>query len=124
MVVKSERTGERPEAVEIAGTDVWLRRNIVEGERGEQDGEGGSVKVKVFTYEELHFTDPTGELTVDGAKADFDAVWAAHERDGMGDSERISAVERAAADNGKQMETVFQAVAELGDMIATAGGGA
>lgn len=124
MVVKSERTGDRPETVEIAGTDVWLRRGIAEGEREEQGGEGGSVKVKVFTYEELHFADPTGELTVDGAKADFDAVWAEHERDGMGDSERISAVEQATADNGKQMETVFQAVAELGDMIATAGGGA
>lgn len=124
MVVKSERTGERPETVEIAGTDVWLRRGIAEGEREEQGGEGGSVKVKVFTYEELHFTDPMGQLTVDGAKADFEAVWAEHERDGMGDSERISAVEQATADNGKQMETVFQAVAELGDMIATAGGGA
>lgn len=124
MVVKSERTGERPETVEIAGTDVWLRRGIAEGEREEQGGEGGFVKVKVFTYEELHFTDPTGQLTVDGAKADFEAVWAEHERDGMGDSERISAVEQATADNGKQMETVFQAVAELGDMIATAGGGA
>ena len=53
MVVKSERTGERPETVEIAGTDVWLRRGIAEGEREEQGGEGGSVKVKVFTYEEL-----------------------------------------------------------------------
>ena len=74
MVVKSERTGERPETVEIAGTDVWLRRGISEGEREEQGGEGGSVKVKVFTYEELHFTDPTGELTVEGAKADFDTV--------------------------------------------------
>lgn len=74
MVVKSERTGERPETVEIVGTDVWLRRGIAEGEREEQGGEGGSVKVKVFTYEELHFTDPTGELTVEGAKADFDTV--------------------------------------------------
>ncbi len=87
MVVKSERTGERPETVEIAGADVWLRRGISEGEREEQGGEGGSVKVKVFTYEELHFTDPTGELTVEGAKADFDTVWGEHERDGMGDSE-------------------------------------
>ena len=68
MVVKSERTGERPEAVEIAGTDVWLRRGIAEGEREEQGGEGGSVKVKVFTYEELHFTDPTGELTVEAQR--------------------------------------------------------
>ena len=92
MVVKSERTGERPEAVEIAGTDVWLRRGIAEGEREEQGGEGGSVKVKVFTYEELHFTDPTGELTVEGAKADFDTVWAAHEADGMsiGGADRIA----------------------------------
>ena len=45
MVVKSERTGERPETVEIAGTDVWLRRGISEGEREERGGEA-YVKVK------------------------------------------------------------------------------
>ena len=107
MVVKSERTGERPETVEIAGTDVWLRRGIAEGERGEQ---GGSVKVKVFTYEELHFTDPTGELTVEGAKADFDTVWAAHEEDGMSMEEQIASLQQQVADSQA-------ALLELGDIV-------
>lgn len=108
MVVKSERTGERPEAVEIAGTDVWLRRGVAE--REEQGGEGGSVKVKVFTYEELHFTDPTGELTVDGAKADFDTVWAAHEADGMSMEEQIASLQQQVADSQA-------ALLELGDIV-------
>lgn len=110
MVVKSERTGERPETVEIAGTDVWLRRGIAEGEREEQGGEGGSVKVKVFTYEELHFTDPTGELTVEGAKADFDTVWAAHEADGMSIVEQIASLQQQVADSQA-------ALLELGDIV-------
>lgn len=110
MVVKSERTGERPETVEIAGADVWLRRGISEGEREEQGGEGGSVKVKVFTYEELHFTDPTGELTVEGAKADFDTVWAAHETDGMSMEEQIASLQQQVADSQA-------ALLELGDIV-------
>lgn len=110
MVVKSERTGERPKTVEIAGTDVWLRRGITEGERDEQGGEGGSVKVKVFTYEELHFTDPTGELTVEGAKADFDTVWAAHEVDGMSMEEQIASLQQQVADSQA-------ALLELGDIV-------
>lgn len=110
MVVKSERTGEGPEVVEIAGTDVWLRRGIAEGEREEQGGEGGSVKVKVFTYEELHFTDPTGELTVEGAKADFDTVWAAQEADGMSMEEQIASLQQQVADSQA-------ALLELGDIV-------
>lgn len=110
MVVKSERTGERPEAVEIAGADVWLRRGIAEGEREERGGEGGSVKVKVFTYEELHFTDPTGELTVEGAKADFEAVWAEHEADGMSMEEQIASLQQQVADSQA-------ALLELGDIV-------
>ena len=91
--MKSERTGERPETVEIAGTDVWLR-----------------VKVKVFTYEELHFTDPTGELTVEGAKAGFDTVWAAHEADGMSMEEQIASLQQQVADSQA-------ALLELGDIV-------
>lgn len=110
MVVKSERTGERPEAVEIAGANVWLRRDIAEGEREEQAGEGGTSKVKVFTYEELHFTDPTGELTVEGVKADFDAVWSAHEADGMSVAEQLASLQQQVADSQA-------ALLELGDIV-------
>ena len=83
MVVKSERTGERPETVEIAGTDVWLRRGIA---------------------------DPTGELTVEGAKADFDTVWAAHEADGMSMEEQIASLQQQVADSQA-------ALLELGDIV-------
>lgn len=55
--------------------------------------------MKVFTYEELHFTDPTGELTVDGAKADFDTVWTAHEADGMSMEEQIASLQQQVADS-------------------------
>lgn len=110
MVVKSERTGEKPEAVEIAGADVWLRRDISEGEREQQAGEGGTDKVKVFTYEELHFTDPTGQLTVEGIKADFDAVWAAHEADGMSMAEQIASLQQQNVD-------LQAALLELGDIV-------
>ena len=79
--------------------------------------------MEIYTGKTLHFT-MCGTVSAAEIERGFDALWAEHERDGMGDSERISAVEQATADNGKQMETVFQAVAELGDMIATAGGGA
>ena len=48
MVVKSERTGERPETVEIAGTDVWLRRGISEGEREERGGNEASHVYLLF----------------------------------------------------------------------------
>ena len=55
--------------------------------------------MKVFTYEELHFTDPTGELTVDGAKADFDTVWTTHEADGMSMEEQIASLQQQVADS-------------------------
>lgn len=110
MVVKSERTGEKPEAVEIAGADVWLRRDIAESEREEQMGEGSTAKVNVYTYEELHFTDPTGQLTVEGVKADFNAVWAAHETDGMSMAEQIASLQQQNAD-------LQAALLELGDIV-------
>lgn len=66
--------------------------------------------MKVFTYEELHFTDPTSELTVDGAKADFDTVWAAHETDGMSMEEQIASLQQQVADSQA-------ALLELGDIV-------
>ncbi len=117
--------GPKPEHVRVEHLDgrthVWLvkdaERDTVDRRPDEHDA------VEVYTGKTLHFT-MCGTVNAAEIERGFDALWAEHERDGMGDSERISAVEQATADNGKQMETVFQAVAELGDMIATAGGGA
>lgn len=117
--------GPKPERVRVEHLDgrthVWL---VKDAERDTVDrGPDEHDAVEVYTGKTLHFT-MCGTVSAAEIERGFDALWAEHERDGMGDSERISAVEQATADNGKQMETVFQAVAELGDMIATAGGGA
>lgn len=117
--------GPKPERVRVEHLDgrthVWL---VKDAERDTVDrGPDEHDAVEIYTGKTLHFT-MCGTVSAAEIERGFDALWAEHERDGMGDSERISAVEQATADNGKQMETVFQAVAELGDMIATAGGGA
>ena len=117
--------GPKPDPVRVEHLDgrthVWL---VKDAERDTVDrGPDERDAVEVYTGKTLHFT-MWGTVSAADIERGFDALWTEHERDGMGDSERISAVEQATADNGKQMETVFQAVAELGDMIATAGGGA
>lgn len=117
--------GPKPDPVRVEHLDgrthVWL---VKDAERDTVDrGPDERDAVEVYTGRTLHFT-MWGTVSASEIERGFDALWMEHERDGMGDAERISAVEQATADNGKQMETVFQAVAELGDMIATAGGGA
>lgn len=117
--------GPKPERVHVehldGRTNVWLVKDVERDtvDRGPDEREA----VEVYTGKTLHFT-MWGTVSAAEIERGFDALWTEHERDGMGDAERISAIEQATADNGKQMETVFQAVAELGDMIATAGGGA
>lgn len=117
--------GPKPERVRVEHLDgrthVWL---VKDAERDTVDrGPDSADAVEVYTGKTLYFT-MWGTVTADEVERGFDALWSEHELDGMGDAERISAVEQATAENGSQLETVFQAVAELGDMIATAGGGA
>lgn len=63
-----------------------------------------------------------GTPTAEEIEADFDAIAEQQIVGNRTVDERIGATEQAVADNGKQLETAFQALAELGDMIATAGG--
>lgn len=98
---------------------MWL---VKDAERDTVDrGPDERDSVEVYTGKTLHFT-MWGTVSADEVERDFDALWSEHELDGVGDTERIVAVEQATADNGKQLEMAFQALAELGDMIATAGG--
>lgn len=117
--------GPKPERVHVEHLDgrthVWLVKDI---ERDTVDrGPDGYGAVEAYTGKTLHFA-MWGTVSAVEVERRFDALWSEHELDGMGDSERIAALAQATADNGKQMETVFQALAELGEMIATAGGGA
>lgn len=107
MVVMSERVGQAPARVEVAGADVWLRRSVEEGER---EPEGGGDAVKVFSYEEVHLTDPSMPSVAE-VEARFDELWDAHELDGTDAAERIARLE---ADNAD----LKAAMLELGDMVA------
>lgn len=117
--------GPKPERVHVEHLDgrthVWL---VKDAERDTVDrGTDERDSVEVYTGKTLHFT-MWGTVSADEVERGFDALWSEHELDGIGDTERIVAVEQVTADNGKQLETAFQALAELGDMIASTGGGA
>ena len=117
--------GPKPERVHVEHLDgrthVWL---VKDAERDTVDrGPDEHDAVEVYTGKTLHFT-MWGTVSADEVERGFDALWSEHELDGMDDAERIGAVEQATSDNSKQLETAFQALAELGDMIATDGGGA
>lgn len=103
----------RPDAVLVEArpggmtADVWLRRDI------EQDtadnGEDADAATEYWTAEELHYV-AAGVPTADEVAADFDNIWAAHEDDGLTDSERMARLAQSIADN-------TAALIELGDLL-------
>lgn len=96
---------------------VRMRRGI---QKDVADGPDGS-SCEFWRAETLGFR-VMGTPTAEEIEADFDAIAERQLEAERTDAERIALLAQATAENGKQMETVFQAVAELGDMIATKGG--
>lgn len=96
---------------------VRMRRDI---QRDVADGPDGS-SCEFWRAETLGFR-VMGTPTAEEIEADFDAIAERQLEAERTDAERVALLAQATADNGKQMETVFQAVAELGDMIAAVGG--
>ena len=87
--------------------DVWLRKGI---EKDVADnGPDESKAVEFYKADEIHFVQ-AGVPTAEEVEAAFDALWAAHEHDGMTDAERIAALEQANADTAA-------ALMELGDLM-------
>lgn len=117
--------GPKPDPVRVEHLDgrthVWLVKDAERDTVGRGPDERDSVEV--YTGKTLHFT-MWGTVSAADIERCFDALWSEHELDGIGDAERIGAVEQATAENSSQLETVFQGMAELGNMIATVGGGA
>lgn len=111
MIVKSERVGAKPDAVEICGKDVWLRRSIEGKTRSGDTGEA-----TVYTYEEVHFTD-AGCIGKAYAEANFDDLWTAHELDGIPDAQRIDALIAQLNDAKQAIEDANAAILEIGDLV-------
>lgn len=107
--------------------DVWLRRNI-ERDVADQGPDAGKA-IEFYRADEVHFVH-AGVPTVDEAAAAFDALWAAHEHDGMTDAERIAALASSDSDNsdalaelGDLLAEQADAIAELGELVASIQGG-
>lgn len=98
--------------------NIWLRKDIAEDN---VDNGPDGTPYKVWRCNTLFFQ-RIGTPSVEEIEADFDAIAEQQIAGNRTVDERIGATEQAVADNGKQLETAFQALAELGDMIATAGG--
>ena len=121
MPFETEFSDREPARVTVvqdgAFATVRMRRSI---QRDVADGPDGS-SCEFWRAETLGFR-VMGTPTAEEIEADFDAIAERQLEAERTDAERIALLAQATAENGKQMETVFQAVAELGDMIATAGG--
>ena len=111
MPIVETISGTEPARVVVAQdgpvAHVWMRRNIEKDVKDPDDGEGESYEF--WCAKELAFT-VAGSPTAAGIEADFDAVWAEHERDGMTEAERITELEAQNAD-------MQAALLELGDMV-------
>ncbi len=132
MVVET-RSSTPPEAVVVeampggAASCVWLRRGI---ERDVADqGPDAERAVEFYRADEVGFS-VEGVPTADEVAASFDALWAAHEHDGMTDAERIAALAASDSDNsdalaelGDMLAEQADAIAELGDIVANVQGG-
>lgn len=98
--------------------NIWLRKDITEDT---VDNGSDATPYKIWRCNTLFFQ-RIGTPSAEEIEADFDAIADQQIAGNRTVDERIDATEQAVADNGKQLETAFQALAELGDMIATAGG--
>lgn len=129
MVVESISADE-PQRVEVAQhgpvAHVWLRKSI--GQDTADRGPEGTPET-FWRCEELCFA-VAGSPTQAELEEGFDALWAAHEHDGMTDAERIAALAASDSDNsdalaelGDMLAEQADALAELGDLVATLQGG-
>ena len=87
-------------------SEVWLAKNIAKdtADKG-PDGE----PVEFWRADYIRFIVPGIPLAAD-VEAEFDALWSAHEYDGMGASERMAQLEQ-------QVAETQAAVIELGDIV-------
>ena len=113
MVVKSERTGDAPEAVEVAGSNVWLRKNIETSQRDVGNGDDANEPATAYVYDEVHYIDgscPTKEQVEEC----FGEMWDLHKDDGLVDVEHVGRLVSALA---AALDDTNAALLEIGDMI-------
>lgn len=107
----------KPEVVEVAVPQVWLRKGIAQSEKPDMDGAGTH---KVWEADEVSFFDAS--VTEAYAKEHFDELWAAHTQDGTATRDIALAAQQAGSDNANAIADLAQSVSDGVDSSESAQG--
>ncbi|MGO5296317.1 hypothetical protein ACTQ05_07785 [Collinsella sp. LCP21S3_A9] len=98
-------------------SDVWLRKNIQKDVADNGIDSGNAIEF--YRADEIHFVQ-AGVPTIDGITAAFDELWAAHEDDGLSDTERIEKIIESLTATKAALEDTNAALLEIGDIVGGA----
>lgn len=98
-------------------SDVWLRKNIQKDVA--DNGIDSGKAIEFYRADEIHFVQ-AGVPTLDGITAAFDELWAAHEDDGLSDTERIDKIIESLTATKAALEDTNAALLEIGDIVGGA----
>lgn len=98
-------------------SDVWLRKNIQKDVADNGIDSGNAIEF--YRADEIHFVQ-AGVPTIDGITAAFDEIWAAHEDDGLSDTERIDKIIESLTATKAALEDTNAALLEIGDIVGGA----
>lgn len=98
-------------------SDVWLRKNI-QNDVADNGIDSGKA-IEFYRADEIHFVQ-AGVPTLDGITAAFDELWAAHEDDGLSDTERIDKIIESITATKAALEDTNAALLEIGDIVGGA----
>lgn len=95
-------------------SDVWMRKNIQKDVA--DNGIDSGKAIEFYRADEIHFVQ-AGVPTLDGITAAFDELWAAHEDDGLSDTERIDKIIESLSETRAALEDTNAALLEIGDIV-------
>lgn len=98
-------------------SDVWMRKNIQKDVA--DNGIDSGKAIEFYRADETHFVQ-AGAPTLDGITAAFDELWAAHEDDGLSDTERIDKIIESLTETKAALEDTNAALLEIGDIVGGA----
>lgn len=95
-------------------SDVWLRKNIQKDVA--DNGIDSGKAIEFYRADEIHFVQ-AGVPTLEGITAAFDELWAAHEDDGLSDTERIDDLIARLNQTRAALADTNAALLEIGDIV-------
>ena len=95
-------------------SDVWMRKNI-QKDVADNGREAGNA-IEFYRADEIHFVQ-AGVPTLEGVNAAFNELSAAHEEDGLTETERIDKIIESLSATRAALEDTNAALLEIGDIV-------